>query len=93
VFDRFWADWLYRCLVRFLSLKVGESCWGLNTRSEYHLPSFPMPPETHVSDAHIHGYGHFGTTTCGVSGLLENRVIEQVGAFGMITDSSKIMTF
>jgi hypothetical protein len=91
--DRFWPDWLYRCLVRFLSLKVGESCWGLNTRSEDHLLSFSMPPQTHIPNAHSHGYGHFSTATRRVSGLLENRVIERVGAFGTITDSGKIMTF
>jgi hypothetical protein len=49
---------------------------------------FPTPTQTHVSDTHMHGYGHFGTATCGVSSLLENRIIEWVGAF-----SSKIMAF
>jgi hypothetical protein len=73
--DRFWRAWLYRCLVSFLSLKVGKSCWGLNTRSEGHLLSFPTPPQTHVADTHSHGYGHFGTATRGISGLLKNWVI------------------
>jgi hypothetical protein len=52
-----------------------------------------MPTHTHVSDAHSHSYDHFGTATCRVSGLLENQVIERVGAFGTVTDSSKTMTF
>jgi hypothetical protein len=52
-----------------------------------------MPTQTHVSDAHSHGYGHFSTATRGVSGLQKNRIIERVGAFDTITDSSKIMTF
>jgi hypothetical protein len=37
-----------------------------------------MPTQTHVSNAHSLGYGHFGTATCGVSGLLEIQVIELV---------------
>jgi hypothetical protein len=72
---------------------VGESCWGLNTRSEDHLLSFSTSPQTHVSNAHNHGYGHFGIATCRVSSVLENRVIERVGDFGTITDNSKITTF
>jgi hypothetical protein len=71
----------------------GETCWALNTRSEAHLLSFPMPTQTHISDAHNHSYGHFSTTTYGVSGLLENRIIEQVAAFGTVTNSGKIMNF
>jgi hypothetical protein len=78
VLDRFWTDWLYRCLVRFLGLKMGETCRGLHTRSEDHLLSFLMPTQTHISDAHNHSYGPFGTATCEVSGLLEIRVIEWV---------------
>jgi hypothetical protein len=84
---------VYRYLVRFLGHKISETCYGLHTRSEYHLLSFPTPTQTHVSDAHSHSYGHFGTATCGVSGLLKNHIIERVGAFGTITDSGKIMTF
>jgi hypothetical protein len=90
---RFWRDWLYRCLVRFLGHKIGETCWGLNTRSEADLLSFLTPTQTHVFDAHSHGYGHFGTATCGVSSLLKNGIIEWVGALGMVIDSAKIMTF
>jgi hypothetical protein len=52
-----------------------------------------MPTQTHVSDAHNHSYGHFGTAMCGVSGLLKNWIIEWVGVFGTVTDSGKIMTF
>jgi hypothetical protein len=93
VLDRFWTDWLYRCLVRILGHKMGEICWGLNTRSEAHLPSFLTPTQTHISDAHNHSYGHFGIVTCGVSDLLKNWIIKRVGAFGTVTDSSKITTF
>jgi hypothetical protein len=32
----------------------------------------------HIFDAHSHSYGHFHSAMCGVSGLLENRVIEEV---------------
>jgi hypothetical protein len=71
---------------------VAESCWSLNRKSEDHFLSFPKPPQLHVSDAHSHSYGHFGTATCGVSGLLENWVIERVEAFGTFTDSGKIRT-
>jgi hypothetical protein len=62
---------VYRCLVRFLGQKMSETCWGLNIISESHLLSFPMPTQTHVFDAYSYGYGHFGTTMCGVSGLLK----------------------
>jgi hypothetical protein len=55
--------------------------------------SFPTLTHTQVSDAHSHGYGHFGTTTCGVSGLLKNQIIERVGAFGTVMDRGNIMTF
>jgi hypothetical protein len=72
---------------------MGETCWGLNTISEDHFLSFPTPTQAHVSDAHNHGYGYFSTATCGVSGLLKNRIIERVGAFGTIMDNGKIMTF
>jgi hypothetical protein len=83
---------VYRCLVRFLGHKIGETGWSLHTRSEDHLLSFPTPTQTHVSDINRHSYGHFSTATCGVSGLLENRVIEQVEAFGTFMDNDKIMT-
>jgi hypothetical protein len=68
-------------------------CWGVNTDSEYHLLNFPTSTHTHVSDAHNHSYGHFGAATCGVSGLLKNRINEGVRAFGTVTDNGKIMTF
>jgi hypothetical protein len=61
--------------------------------SEDLLLSFPTPNQTHVSDTHSHGYGHFGTTTCRVSGLLENRIIKRVGVFDTVMGSCKIMTF
>jgi hypothetical protein len=83
----------YMCLVWFLGHKMGETCWGLNTRPEAHFLSFSMRTHTHVSDMHSHSYAHFDTATFGVSGLLKNRVIERVGAFGTVMDSSKIMTF
>jgi hypothetical protein len=51
--------------------------------------SFSTPTQTHVSDVHSHGYGHFGTTTCGVSSLLKNHIIKRVGAFGTVMDSGK----
>jgi hypothetical protein len=60
---------------------MSETSWRLNTRSEDHLISFPMPTQTHVFDAHSHIYGHFGTATCGVSGLLKNRVIRTGWSF------------
>jgi hypothetical protein len=84
---------VYRGLVRFLGHEMGETCWVRNTRSEAHLLSFSTPTQTHVSDVHSHGYGHFSTATCGVSSLWKNWIIERVGAFGTVTDSSKIMTF
>jgi hypothetical protein len=70
---RFWTDWWYRCLVRFLGHKMIETCCGQNTWSEDHLLSFPMPTQTHISDMHSHGYGHFGTATCGVRDLLKRK--------------------
>jgi hypothetical protein len=79
---------VYRCLVRFLGLKIGETCWGINIRSEDHSLSFSAPTQTHISDTHSNGYGYFSTTTCGVSGSLKNWVIGRVGAFGMVTDSA-----
>jgi hypothetical protein len=54
-----------------LGHKKRETCWDVNTDSEAHFLSFPMPTHTHVSNTHSHSYGHFGTATCGVSGLLE----------------------
>jgi hypothetical protein len=84
---------VYRCLVRFLGHKVDETGWDANKRSEAHLLSFPTPTQRHISHSNGHSYGHFGTTTCGVSGLLKNRIIERVGAFGMVRDSGKITTF
>jgi hypothetical protein len=72
---------------------MGETYWGSNTRSEDCFLIFPTPTHTHISDTHSHGYGHFGTATCIVSDLLENQIIEWVGAFGTVTDSGKIMTF
>jgi hypothetical protein len=51
--------------------KRHKCCWGLNMDSVDHLLSFLTPTHTHVSGAHSHSYGHFGTATCGVSGLLE----------------------
>jgi hypothetical protein len=80
-------------LVRFLGHKMGETYWGLNTRSEYYLLSFPTLTLTHISYAHSHVYDHFGTATCGVCGLLENRIIERDGAFGTVRNNIKIMTF
>jgi hypothetical protein len=87
---RFWTDWHTGA---WLGFWMGETCWGLNTRYEAHSLIFLTPTQTHVSDAHRHSYGRFGSATCGVSGLLKNRVIERVGAFGTVTDSGKIMTF
>jgi hypothetical protein len=90
--DRFWTDWLYRCLVRFFGLKMSETYRGLHTRFEDHLLSFPTPTQTHISDVHSHGYGRFGTATCGVTGLLRNRVNERIDTFGTIMDSGQIAT-
>jgi hypothetical protein len=56
-----------------LGHKICKTCWGLNMDSEGHLLRFLTPTRTHVSDTHNHSYGHFSTTTCGVSGLLEIR--------------------
>jgi hypothetical protein len=84
---------VYRCLVRFLCHKMGETCRGLNKRSNDHFLSFPTPTQIHISDAHSHSYGHFSTATCGASGLLENRVIERIEVFGTFMNSTKIMTF
>jgi hypothetical protein len=57
---------------------MGETCRSLHTRSEGHLLSFPTRTQTLVFDTHSHGYGHFSTATCGVSGLRENQDIERV---------------
>jgi hypothetical protein len=76
-----------------LGHKNRKPCWGVNTDSEDHLLNFTTPTNTQVSDAHSHGYGHFGKSTCGVSGLLKNRVHERVEAFGTAMSSGKIMTF
>jgi hypothetical protein len=84
---------VYRCLVWVLGHRMSETCWGLDTRSEAHLLTFPTLAQTHLSDAHNHGYGHSSTTTCGVSGLLKKWIIEWVGAYGTIMDSSKITIF
>jgi hypothetical protein len=70
-----------------------ESCWGVNIDSEGHLFRFSTPTHTHVSDVHSHGYGHFGTATCGVSDLLKNRINKRVETFDTVTGSGKIMTF
>jgi hypothetical protein len=70
-----------------------KTCWGVNMDSEDHLLSFPTPTHTHIFDTHIHSYGHFGAATCGVIGLLKKQINEQVGAFSMVMDSGKIMTF
>jgi hypothetical protein len=68
-------NFLYRLVIQangqVLGHKKRETCWGVNMDSKGHLLSFPMPTHTHVSDTHSHGYGHFGTATCGVSSLLE----------------------
>jgi hypothetical protein len=71
---------------------MGETCRGLHTRSEDHLLSFLTSRQTHISDTHSHGYGYFGTATCGVSGLLWNRVNERIDTFGTIMDSGQIVT-
>jgi hypothetical protein len=47
---------------------------GLNTQSEDHVISFPSPTQAHVSDTHSHSYSCFSTATCGVSGLLWNKL-------------------
>jgi hypothetical protein len=39
----FWTDWVYMRLVRLLGHKMGETYWGLNTRSEDYFLSFPTP--------------------------------------------------
>jgi hypothetical protein len=51
--------------------KKCESCWGESTDPKGHLLSFSTPTHTHISDTHSHGYGHFGTSTCRISSLLE----------------------
>jgi hypothetical protein len=71
---------------------MGETFWGLHKISEDHLLSFPTPTQTHVSNAHSHSCGRFGTATCGVSGLLWNRVNERIDTFGTIMDSGWIAT-
>jgi hypothetical protein len=37
------ADWLYRCLIRFLGHKISETCWGLNTQYGGNKLSFWAP--------------------------------------------------
>jgi hypothetical protein len=87
---KFWTDWLYRCLVRFLGLKMGVTCQGLHTRSEDHFLSFLTHTQTHVSDAHSHGYGYFSTATCGVSSLLKNRVMEWVEVLAQLRTAIRL---
>jgi hypothetical protein len=69
---------------------MGDTCWSLHTTSEDHLLSFLTPTQTHVSDAHSHGYGHFGTATCVVSGLLEIRVIERVEVLAQLRTAIRL---
>jgi hypothetical protein len=69
---------------------MGETCRGLHTRYEDHLPNFPTPTQTHIFVAHSHGYGHFGTATCGVSSLLENRVIEGVEVLAQLRTAIRL---
>jgi hypothetical protein len=52
VLFRFWTDWVYRYLVRFLGHKIGETCRDLNTKSEGNKLRFPMPTQTQVFDNH-----------------------------------------
>jgi hypothetical protein len=65
----------------------------LNTDSVGNLLSFSTPTSTHISDTHSHGYGHFGTPTCGVQWSAGNRFDKWFEAFGTVTDSGEIMTF
>jgi hypothetical protein len=69
---------------------MGETCWVLHIRYEDHLLSFPVPTQTHVSNAHSQGYGHFGTATCGVSSFLEIRVIEQVEVLAQLQTAIRL---
>jgi hypothetical protein len=61
VLDRFLIDWVY-CLVRFLGYKMGEPCWGLNTKCGGNKLRFPTPTQTHVFDNRSNGYSHLSTT-------------------------------
>jgi hypothetical protein len=89
----FHTDQVLDRLVIHVLDKISETCWGMNTSSEAYLLRFATPTQTQFSDAHNHNYGPFGTTTCGVSGLLENQIIERVGAFGTFMDRNMITTF
>jgi hypothetical protein len=90
VLDRFWIDWYIGTWSGFLGHKMGETCQGLRTRSEHHILSFLTPTQTHISNAHSHGYGHFGTAMYGVSGLLENRVIERVEVLAQLQTAVRL---
>jgi hypothetical protein len=61
VLDRFWTDWEYRCLVRFLGPKMCKTCCGQNKKSRGNKLSFPMPTQTYVSDNHSHSYARLST--------------------------------
>jgi hypothetical protein len=61
VLDRFYTDWVYRFLVRFLGHKMGETCCSLNTESEGNKLIFPTPTQIHIFDNRSNGYGRLST--------------------------------
>jgi hypothetical protein len=59
--DRFWTNWVYRCLVRFLGYKMGETCCGQNTKFGGNKHIFLTPTQTYVFANHSNGYGRLNT--------------------------------
>jgi hypothetical protein len=63
---------------------------GVDTDSEGHMLSFPMPTHRHVSDAHSHSYGHFGPATCGVSGFLEIGFMDELKLLTLLQTAARL---
>jgi hypothetical protein len=54
-------DWVDPCLFRFLGHKIGETCYGQNTKYGCNKLSFPTPTQTHIFDKRSNGYGRLNT--------------------------------
>jgi hypothetical protein len=88
VLDRFWMDWVYRCLVRFLGHKMGETYCGQNIKSGGNKHIFLMPTQTHVFDNCSNSYDRLSTTHLRCSAVAENQNNKWFG--GLATDSDSI---
>jgi hypothetical protein len=52
-----------KCFIRFLGHKMGETYWGLSTRSRGNMLSFPSPTQTQIFDNQSNIYGRFKHST------------------------------